>query len=146
MNPRCRICGKEYRFPDCELEARIYSKPGGALTADWAKSPGGDDREKFANWVIGRFEESISTGQEPGELGLDLVLLGRKEGLRALVPLLSGTTQQKWDFIVKRLFPLSFSLTHARPGGYETERLQRWVDQNFDRLRWSDEKRAFVLG
>ena len=144
--PRCRICNKEYNFPECEIEARMYVKPGGALTADWAKSPGTDDRSKFESWIVNEVEMSIALGKEPGEIGVSMILLGRKEGLKALVPLLKGTTQQKWDFMVKRLFPISFSLTHARPGGYETERLQKWVDQNFDRLKWSSEKKAFVLG
>lgn len=144
--PRCRICNKEYAFPECEVEARMYAKPGGALTADWAKSKGTNDREKFESWTIDNFEMATALGKDTGELGVNMILMGHKEGLKALAPMLTGTTQQKWDFIVKRLFPISFSLTHARPGGYETERLQKWLDQNFDRLKWSDTKKAFVLG
>ena len=120
--------------------------PRAGTPGPWASSPGGDDKAKFEAWTNKQIEDAIGAGREPGELGLNLILLGRKEGLKALLPLLSGTQQQKWDFIVKRLFPFSFTLTHARPGGYETERLQKWIDQNYDRLRWSAEKKAFVLG
>lgn len=120
--------------------------PRAGTPGPWSTMPGADDRAKFEAWTNKQIEKAVSEGREPGELGLNLVLLGRKEGLKILLPLLTGTQQQKWDFIVKRLFPFSFSLTHARPGGYETERLQKWIDQNFDRLRWSPEKKAYVVG
>ncbi len=120
--------------------------PRAGTPGPWGTTPGADDKAKFEAWTNKQIESAVAAGRETGELGLNLVLLGRKEGLKLLVPLLKGPQQQKWDFIVKRLFPFSFSLTHARPGGYETERLQKWIDQNFDRLRWSAEKKAFVLG
>lgn len=140
----CRICGKPYQFPECELEALMYPRAG--QKGPWASAAGADDRAKFETWTNQEMEKAIGEGREPGELGLNLILLGRKEGLKALVPLLAGTQQQKWDFIVKRLFAFSFSLTHARPGGYETERLQKWIDQNFERLRWNPDKKAYVVG
>lgn len=145
VNPRCRICGKEYKFPECELEVRMFERPG-APAGPWAKSPGANDREKFENWSLEQFNSAVQEGREPGELGLNMILLGHKEGLLALQPLLAGTQQVKWDFIVKRMFPFSFSLTHARPGGYESERLKKWIDQNFERLRWNADKKAFVPG
>jgi hypothetical protein len=120
--------------------------PRAGTPGPWGTTPGADDKAKFEAWTMKQIEIATGKNEQPGELGLNLILLGRKEGLKILVPLLQGTQQQKWDFIVKRLFPISFSLTHARPGGYETERLQKWITQNFDRLRWSTEKKAFVLG
>ena len=144
MNPRCRFCGKDYRFPECELEARMFVRPG-APAGDWAKAPGKDDQEKFENWTVAEFAKMLEGGKEPGELGVAMILLGRKEGLLALQPMLTGLQQQKWDFIVKRMFPFSFSLTHSRPGGYETDRLKRWIDQNFGRLQWNADKKAYVL-
>ena len=143
MTPRCRICSKPYQFPECELEAVMYPRP--ATPGPWGAMKGATDREKFAAWLEQDIEKTVGAGSPPtAEHGLALILLGRKEGLKVLAPFLTGTVQQKWDFMVKRLFPLSFSLTHARPGGYETERLQKWIAQNYDRLAWSDEKKAFV--
>ena len=130
-------------FPDCELEALMYPRAG--TKGPWERSPGEDDRAKFRSWTMAQVEQAIAEGRQPGELGLNLILLGDKEGLRLLAPLLTGTVQQKWDFIVKRLVPFSFSLTHARPGGYETERIYKWFETNFDRLKWSDAKKAFTL-
>ena len=145
MTPKCRICGKPYQFPDCELEVLMYPRP--ATPGPWGSTKGANDREKFETWTNQQIEKAITEGKQPAvEHGLALVLMGRKEGLNVLVPLLSGTQQQKWDFMMKRLFPISFTVTHARPGGYETERLQKWMAQNFDRLRWSPEKKAFVVG
>lgn len=123
----------------------MYPRP--ATPGPWGTQKGSSDREKFEAWLEQEIGKSVGSGGAPtSEQGLALILLGRKEGLKVLVPHLAGTQQMKWDFIVKRLFPLSFSLTHARPGGYETGRLQRWVDQNYDRLRWSPEKKAFIVG
>jgi hypothetical protein len=144
MTPKCRICGNAYQFPECELESLMYPRAG--QKGPWERSPGADDKAKFESWTQAQIAQAAAEGREPGDLGLNLLLLGRKEGLKSLVPLLSGTQQQKWDFIVKRMFPFSFTLTHARPGGYETDRLKKWLDQNFERLRWSDAKKAFVVG
>ena len=120
--------------------------PRAGTPGPWGTEKGADDRTKFESWTNGQIEKAVGEGRHPGELGLNLLLLGRKEGLKVLIPLVAGTQQQRWDFIVKRLVPFSFSLTHARPGGYETDRLQKWMNQNYDRLRWSSEKKAFVIG
>src|SRR4051812_31286275 len=112
LGPRCKICGKPYVFPDCELEVLMYPRAG--TKGPWERSAGEDDRAKFRNWTLAQVEQATAEGRQPGELGLNLILLGDKEGLRLLAPLLTGTVQQKWDFIVKRLVPFSFSLTHAR--------------------------------
>jgi len=143
LGPRCKICGKPYVFPDCELETLMYPRAG--TKGPWERSAGEDDRAKFRSWTMAQVEQAIGEGRQPGELGLNLLLLGQKEGLPMLAPLLAGATQQRWDFIVKRLVPFSFSLTHARPGGYETERIQKWIATNYERMKWSDAKKAFTL-
>lgn len=142
--PTCRICGKPYQFPECELEQIMYLRAG-APSGPWGSAPGSDDRAKFEAWTLRQVEDRISKGEEVGELGLNLVLLGRKEGLRALAPLLVGKEQRKWDFMLKRLFPFSFTLTHTLPNGYDNERLQKWMNQNFDRLKWSPDRKAFIV-
>ena len=123
----------------------MYPRP--ATPGPWGSMKGGSDREKFQAWLEEEIGKTVSAGGTPtADQGLALVLLGRKEGLKVLASHLVGTTQQKWDYMLKRLFPLSFTLTHARPGGYETERLQKWIDQNYDRLTWNATKKAFTFG
>lgn len=145
MTPRCRICSKPYTFPDCELEAVMYPRP--ATPGPWGTMKAGSDREKFQMWLEQEIGKTVGGGGQPTvDQGLGLILLGRKEGLKVLAPHLAGTTQHKWDFMVKRLFPFNFQLTHARPGGYETERVKKWLDANYEKLKWDDTKKAFVVG
>ena len=145
MTPRCRICSKPYTFPDCELETIMYPRP--ATPGPWGVMKAATDREKFALWLEQDIAKSVSSGGAPTpDQGVALLLLGRKEGIKVIAPHLAGTTQHKWDFMVKRLVPFNFQLTHARPGGYETERVQKWLAANYEKLKWDDIKKAFIVG